>query len=592
VALLALPFILRQNAWWEWANAYWFLERQTAHVSAHGTPTFFLHLRDGAFYPHYVFYGGFIFSALAYPAAIVGAWPVFAATTAAALAAGYAGIWWTARNLGLSERLAILPAATFATTPYVLSTLYGHGAWAELIAINAAAVMLGGLTAVLWHPERGRGRALAALAASGAIIAGTHNITLLMSSIALPLIVLTLLPLAPRDAGARGLAGRAGLALLAVALGIGLTAAWLVPNLWLGRHTLVADPALSQRVLWTDAFLFTPANVLSPWPAVPSVVRGRSWLHTQPPVLLMAWAALALLTIMWARRRAPDRVTAAAAGLIALGAGLLLLVLNPIWWRSFPAVVQVIQFPYRVITFVAIVAALAITVALVTISGARTRRAMTSALVVLVGAQVAMAVSTAIDSQTSAPGIAGFRLRHGDVRVGGEPASFAGSDFVTTRQFRIVNRPSGTQATSGGVAVSIKDPSMDSIVLRGIDPAGTPLATGLVWSPLMRVQGDLRLSGRTADGLAIVTVAHTDRAGRWHATARSRCLLCLDDHAPRQVLAGRLITLFSAAALAVAGLVGLRRRRTARRAPPATPPSSLLDQPADEAPRPQPAPTS
>ena len=42
VGLFALPFILRQNSWWEWGNAYWLLERQTAYVSDHGLPTLFL----------------------------------------------------------------------------------------------------------------------------------------------------------------------------------------------------------------------------------------------------------------------------------------------------------------------------------------------------------------------------------------------------------------------------------------------------------------------------------------------------------------------------------------------------------------------
>ncbi|MDX6714048.1 MAG: hypothetical protein QOH30_606, partial [Baekduia sp.] len=43
VGLLALPFVLHQNSWWEWNTALWLLERQTAHVSAHGVPTLFVH---------------------------------------------------------------------------------------------------------------------------------------------------------------------------------------------------------------------------------------------------------------------------------------------------------------------------------------------------------------------------------------------------------------------------------------------------------------------------------------------------------------------------------------------------------------------
>ena len=149
VALLALPFIQRQNSWWEWSNAYWLLERQTEHVSAHGVPTLFLNNVSGAFNPFYTFYAGFTLSVLAYPAAVIGAWPVFAGTVVAAIVCGYVGIWWTARNLGLSPQLAVLPGLVFTTAPYVLSEIYGRGAWAELVAVNAAAVLLGALTAML-----------------------------------------------------------------------------------------------------------------------------------------------------------------------------------------------------------------------------------------------------------------------------------------------------------------------------------------------------------------------------------------------------------------------------------------------------------
>ena len=110
VAALLIPFAVRQNAWYEWENAYWFLQRQAEHVSAHGVPTLFLHTKDGSFYPFFLYYGGFTIGLLAYPAALFGAWPVFLASMVAAVVGGYLGIWWTALSLGLSRRLAVLPA--------------------------------------------------------------------------------------------------------------------------------------------------------------------------------------------------------------------------------------------------------------------------------------------------------------------------------------------------------------------------------------------------------------------------------------------------------------------------------------------------
>src|SRR5215218_2945450 len=179
VAALLIPFAMRQNAWYEWENAYWFLQRQAEHVSAHGVPTLFLHTKDGSFYPFFLYYGGFTIGLLAYPAVLFGAWPVFLASMVAAVVGGYLGIWWTALSLGLSRRLAVLPALIYATTPYVLSDAYGRGAWAELVAVNAVAVMLGGWMALLGADARYPKLALAALAGSGAVLAGTHNVTLL-----------------------------------------------------------------------------------------------------------------------------------------------------------------------------------------------------------------------------------------------------------------------------------------------------------------------------------------------------------------------------------------------------------------------------
>ena len=230
----------------EWQNAYWFLQRQAEHVSAHGVPTFFLHTREGGFYPFFTFYGGFTIGLLAYPAALFGTWPVFLASMVAAMVGGYLGIWWAARNLGLSRRLAVLPGLIYATTPYVLSDAYGRGAWAELVAVNAVAVMAGAWTALLSPLGRRRTLALAALVGSAAVLAGTHNVTMLMTAALLPLTLLALLPFTVAGVERPAVLRSLGRGVIAVALGVGLTAAWLIPNLWLGRDTIVAAPTSAR----------------------------------------------------------------------------------------------------------------------------------------------------------------------------------------------------------------------------------------------------------------------------------------------------------------------------------------------------------
>jgi hypothetical protein len=173
VGLIALPFIVHQNAWHEWANALWLLDLQTAHVAAHGIPTYFINPRGGGaagpvteqyFYPVFPFYGGTTFSLLAYPAVVFGTWPVFAASIAGAYIAASAGLSWTARNLGVASRLAVMPGVLFALTPYIVSNLYGKGAWTELVAVGALGVALGAATSLTSGRARNRPAMIAVLA--------------------------------------------------------------------------------------------------------------------------------------------------------------------------------------------------------------------------------------------------------------------------------------------------------------------------------------------------------------------------------------------------------------------------------------------
>lgn len=557
-ALLTLPFILHQNAWWEWQNHYWLLERQSAYVAAHGTPTLFLHLSTGTFYPHNLFYAGPMLSALAYPAAAIGAWPVFVASIVVAVLAGYFGMWWTARNLGLSRELAVLPAATFAATPYVAGEIYGRGAWAELLAISAVPVALGAVTALLWHPSRSRRGPLVALVLAGAVIAGTHNLTLLMASTLMPLMVLALLPLAPGHAS--DLLPRLGAAVAAIVLGVGLTAAWLVPNLWFGPQTEIADTSVSQSMNQQDAALFKLSNFFSPWPTTNRPESPAKWLFVQPPVLTLVCSLAALGITVWLRRR-DRRVVASLAGLTMLGLAIVLLIVNPMWWPHFPRLIQVIQIPGRLVPYLAIIIGLVMTITLTTLRPCRIRRALTVALVVAVGAQLAMAMYIAIDTEAAAT-IDVAPNGHGDVRVDDEPEAYSSTRYFSIQQFRVMSQPLGPAPAGDPVVAAIGDPvDAEDGKLQGVGQAGQVLLTTAVWSPLIRVTGDAQLAGRNPAGLATVRVTHTDPAGRWSATVRPACSgLCLN-HAPWQATAGRLLTLFSALSVVGGGAWMLRRRR-------------------------------
>jgi hypothetical protein len=570
VAALLIPFAVRQNAWYEWENAYWFLQRQAAHVSAHGVPTFFLHTKDGSFYPFFLYYGGFTIGLLAYPAALFGAWPVFLASMVAAVVGGYLGIWWTARNLGLSHRLAVLPGLIYATTPYVLSDAYGRGAWAELVGVNAVAVMLGGWSALLRPAPRHRNLALATLVGSGAVLAGTHNVTLLMTAAVLPLIVLALLPFAVGGMERSAVLGQLGRGVIAAALGVGLTGAWLIPNLWLGPKTYISEVTLSHEGLVVMAPYERIANVLSPWPVIPAQFKDVMWIYAQGPVLAIAWVLVALaVALIGARRGTVSRgVVASAVALVALGVVLLALITQPGWWTSFPRLVQTVQMPMRLLPFLAVVTAVAVAVLLAGLQRGPARRPLLGVLTAAVAVQALLAIYVVTSGQ---PGVTltATPVRHGEVKVDEEPSPFSGPGEIVAAQFRVIHQPQGVQSAAGSAATELDSQlTSDAGTLQGTANVGDQILTDIVASPLVRISGDLRVAGRTDNGLTLLEVTRTDAGGAFHATVQAQCALCLSNAGSGwQLRAGRLLTLLSFALLLTACAVSVgravRRRRVA-----------------------------
>ena len=552
VALLALPFIQRQNSWWEWSNAYWLLERQTEHVSAHGVPTLFLNNVSGAFNPFYTFYAGFTLSVLAYPAAVIGAWPVFAGTVVAAIVCGYVGIWWTARNLGLSPQLAVLPGLVFTTAPYVLSEIYGRGAWAELVAVNAAAVLLGALTAMLWRPEGQRTRSFAALVASTAVIAGTHNLTLLLSAILLPLLLVAMLPLRP--AGSPRLLPTAVRAAGAGALGAGLTAAWLLPNLWFGGSTWIAQESTNDREFSNTHGVLTLANVLSPLPSIPEEFSDR-WVYAQAPSLAAAWAIGVLVVLLLTRRPVTRRAALSAGGLVALGLALLALIVDPGWWHSFPRLVKTVQFPYRLIPYLAVLVVLGVILGLAHLRG-RARPWLTGLLVAIVALQAAAGVWVVVNSEASAS-LPVPTFEHGDYSADVEPASFSSQTLLLQYQFRVAEHPTGGRTNRPPALLDMGNlVTADAGTIRGVGRVGDRMMVPVVWSRFVRVTGDARIVGRDWGGATMIGVTRTEAGGHWHATVSAA-------H-PWQLVVGRIISVLSAlilAALAVLALIRWRRER-------------------------------
>jgi hypothetical protein len=545
VGAVALPFILRQNSWFEWSNTLWLLELQTAHVSAYGIPTFFTHAAREYFYPQQLFYAGPMLSVLSYPSVLFGAWPVFAAVTAGAFMAASAGMSWAARNLGVPSRLALIPGLLFAVTPYTISNLYGRGDWAEVVAVGALSVALGAATALLtgrgWMPGT-----VAALALAVAAIAGVHNLTLLFGALLAPVLAVCLLPLVPGTPAQ--LVGRYALVVAGALLGLALVAVFLVPNVWLSGRTLISH---STQFLTEVGGYDRAGIVLDPLPGQPAGYPAND-IHTQTLVLPLIWLLVAGAAFI-ARSRASRRSAITCAGLVLMSAGLVLLITHPEWWVGWPSALTAIQFPFRLVTYVALATALAIAV-LLAVPAVRSSRVAVPALVLVTIWQVALGGYLAIHAKargaTDAPTASA-------VRASVKPEAFQSGQQIQFRMYVPGVLPSPHQWAT---VAPIGDDTPPQVHLSGRQPAGSLVGTRVAGSPLIKFTGDVTVVGHTLYGLDIVRVKRSP----WHATVSSECTTCIGaitGKAPLPLLAGRVITVAGVLTLLFLLVTAVRARR-------------------------------
>jgi hypothetical protein len=558
VGLIALPFIVHQNSWYEWANSLWLLDLQTAHVAAHGIPTYFIDAPNQYFYPNYVFYGGTAFSFLAYPAVVFGTWPVFAASTAGAFIAASAGLSWTARNLGVPSRLAVLPGVLFALTPYTVSNLYGRGAWTELLAVGALGVALGAATSLTSGRARNRPITIAVLAVAVAAIAGTHNITLLFSGLLAPLLVLALLPLL--HGSRRELLHRHLLVLAGAVTGVAICGVFLIPDIWLSGRTVASEP---EQLAWglrqIRAFDSLRA-IFDPLLGQPPGTVGSD-LHTQTLVLPLVWlVVIGTIGVSW---RWIDRRASTALALIGLiGAAITLLIAHPSWWLSFPSMLQAIQFPFRLVSFLGLLTALGI-IALLATPKIQGNRLAVGVLLLITAWQAGLAIDLAVTSKARGEGP---RPTPANISASVIPPAFRQKDFAA-KQFRLVVK--APLFPTGGLASveQIGDDTPSDVVLFGSQPSGSLVETSVVLSPLIRVTGQATLAGVSSEGFEVLRVNGGGADSQWHARVAPACNSCLSalaGRAPIALLIGRLASLIGVLALFGWIIAGTRARRGGR----------------------------
>ena len=330
----------------DFAMDKWLLFHQ-ADALRHGAfPSLSLTSPVAAFYPIFAFYGGTLFAFGAVITVLVGS--VNAAQTIMyllALGAAYGGWLWLARMTGLRSWQAHAPAILYLTAPYVVTNINVREDLAEVVATSMIPPMVAATLSIL-RADRLRAGPAAALAASTIFFAGSHNLTLLWATTFLAIGVTLVAVAVPQ---ARGLVTKRGtLRILAILIPAMAVNAWyLVPDLAYHADTVIANRIGEWQAMLRESHPELAAQHLLG-------LRYRTGLPETSlsatlPILAIAWVVVAALVSRPTRRGAWARMLAV---LMLLTAGSLTLMVNPRWILSLPDPWTLIQYSYRLETFV------------------------------------------------------------------------------------------------------------------------------------------------------------------------------------------------------------------------------------------------
>jgi hypothetical protein len=549
ILLVASPLLFTRDGFApDFTSDMWFAGYQQHMISAHLHPTLFLQTQqEGVFYPLFAFYGGALFAITGALAVALGGSTVlaFEVATLAAMAAAYGGLFWIARQLGVRGAMAHAPALVFVTSAYYITDLYGRGAWAEFMGVSALPLLL----AASLRLVRGRWRVgpVICLLAATVVFSGSHNITLLWgSTLAVgALVVYALLSMRSRELPWRRILATAGL----IALGVGLNAWFLLPDVRFGYDTIISG---EPQAFGAAEFMNTFGVIFDPLRAVPAA-SSTPGLYVQAPVLALVWGLLAA-PLAWRYRRLRAGV---ATALIVL-AGLLVLIMSsgaPFSgvWSLLPTVFQQVQFAYRLQTYVALACAGLVLVGALALtrraeSGRTTR--LDRPLKLGLGLAVAFGVALCL-----------WQLWVPNAHIG---PYFNRADALSSHETQIPaawNMGKNYEDRSLPVVITAKSftfpPTQvdDDQLTRSVSfPAGTqPFATNIAGGPYLVHVGGARVVGRTLEGDLVLQRA----AGGSQPVA-----VDLKPQLSAPVVQGRIITAVSAALLlALAAIAAVWRRR-------------------------------
>jgi hypothetical protein len=348
----------------DWMHDLWLVWHQSLSIQSSQAPSFFLNTSYSVFNPTYAFYGGTLYALTGALSLVLGGAPVaaYVLTYLLDFAAAFGGWYWLARMAGVGRWLATVPSLIYITSAYYMLVIYVQGDWPESTGISMLPLMAAAGLSVM-RADRLRLPAAFALAASGILFFGSHNVTIMLglSMIAVTAIAVAIcVPNARRQVTLRGVARVAGVLVPAA-----LVSAWyLLPTLAYESRTRIggeydrATAAVrdtSKLVSFGHLFTLSRASartVPSPYPFALSL-----------PVLAIIWVLAGILILPWGKHRS----TWTRLLLICSGMALVITVMmtHVGLLLALPRPYGLIQFSYRLENYVLLALCGAILAALV-----------------------------------------------------------------------------------------------------------------------------------------------------------------------------------------------------------------------------------
>ena len=499
ILALALPMLLTNRAYFgDWGNHLFLLDQQTRWLESHLTPTYFVHTAEtGAFYPHFMFYGGTLYWLVGHIGTVVGSVWAYKLTSLAAMATCYFGALWLARQVRVTGFAAHLPGLVVVTGSYYLSKQYLDGGWPEFVALSMMPMVVGSAAALLTGRSNSIGAALA-LVVSLVLLTGSHSITAEYGLIFLFLLVgVMAVVFRARIKAARK---RVLLVLALAVASVGINGWFLVPAALYAHLTVIGQADLFD---WFNSM----TAAFNEWRVVFHLGRfdprlgtgGSPDFYVQEPTLIIIW----LLVVGGLVQRKAEQVPRRLFGALGiLFVGYLTLIVWGAPWRLAPDLLRAIQFRFRLHPYVGYcIAGLMITALLIVQRAARPSAKRRLILALAIGTSLNfgasvwqvwsapkfLEISEVLSNENVLP-----MINYADCPA---PCPWVNTDY---RMVERLEDPSAVRAQP--VDLTEARNGVVSLVL----PGNELTAVNVAWSPLITVKAGPAAIGLGPDGLLLV----------------------------------------------------------------------------------------